>query len=110
MTNQTVLITGASTGIGYELAKIFNKEGYNLVLVSRSKEKLEQVARELDPTDNLISIIPKDLSKPKAAEEIFQQLQEKNIQIDILINNAGFGTQGKFYQNDFKQQLEMIQL
>ncbi|MBI3313479.1 MAG: SDR family oxidoreductase [Candidatus Omnitrophica bacterium] len=108
---KTALVTGASGGIGYELAKLLAQDGYSLVLVARSREKLEQIARDLERAFSIsIKIITKDLSQPQAAEEIFQELERESIPIDILINNAGFGHYGFFSEIDWKRQEEMIAL
>ncbi len=105
-----VLITGASTGIGYELAKIFAKEKYNLILVARNIEKLIEIREELQNLGVNIVIIKKDLSRPESPQELFNEIAEKNIEVDILINNAGFGLLGPFNELDINAQLEMIQL
>ncbi|HUA15763.1 MAG TPA: SDR family oxidoreductase [Verrucomicrobiae bacterium] len=92
----TALITGASGGIGYELAKLFARDHHNLVLVARSGDKLAQVAAELQPSGITVKTIALDLCQPLAPKFLFDQLQKDDIQIDILINNAGFGAFGEF--------------
>jgi len=92
----TVLITGASGGIGYELAKLFARDRHNLVLVARSADKLTQVATELQALGVTVRTIPVDLASPLAAKFVFDQLQRENASVDILINNAGFGAFGEF--------------
>lgn len=89
--SQTALITGASGGIGYELAKLFARDHYNLVLVARSPEKLTQVATELNRFGVTVRTIPVDLAASPAPKFLFDQLQRENIVVDVLINNAGFG-------------------
>lgn len=108
---QTALITGASGGIGYELSKLFAADGYNLILVARSGDKLKQIAEELAKAHH-ISVTPlaKDLSDPKAAAEIFDAVEAKDIQVDVLVNNAGFGLQGAFASADWDETLQMLQL
>lgn len=96
---ETVLITGASSGIGLELAKIYGREGYNLILAARRKERLELLKREI--LDNIsssleITIIEKDLGKAGASLELFRQIKDEGLKVDILINNAGTGIYGKF--------------
>ena len=93
-----VLITGASGGIGYELAKLFARDRHNLVLVARSADKLAQVAAELQTYGVTVRTIPLDLTTPPAPRFLFDQLQRENVAIDILINNAGFGSSGEFAQ------------
>src|SRR5580700_8504049 len=94
----TVLITGASGGIGYELAKLFARDHHNLVLIARSGGKLAQIATELRAQNVTVKTIALDLATPLAAKFLFDQLQTEGIAIDILINNAGFGAFGEFAQ------------
>lgn len=108
---KTVLITGASSGIGYELAHLFAKDGYGLVLVARSGDRLMKLAAELKDKFNVSAIIlPKDLSNPLSPTEIFIELQEKSISVDVLVNNAGYGNHGPFAQTNLTDELEMIQV
>jgi uncharacterized protein len=104
------LITGASGGIGYELAKLFARDHHDLVLVARSQEQLVQVATELQPTNITIKTIAADLSQSLAPKFLFDQLQNEGITIDILINNAGFGAHGEFTQLSREEILGQIQL
>ena len=94
----TVLITGASGGIGYELAKLFARDRHNLVLVARSNDKLTQVAAELQPLGVTVKTIALDLAALPAPKFLFDQLQRDGVAIDILVNNAGFGAFGEFAQ------------
>jgi uncharacterized protein len=91
-----VLITGASGGIGYELAKLFARDHHNLVLVARTGDKLAQVAAELQAHGVTVKSIALDLSEPPAPKFLFDQLEREGIAIDILVNNAGFGAYGDF--------------
>src|SRR5580698_1992392 len=97
-TSKSALITGASGGIGYELAKLFARDGHNLVLVARSGDKLAQVAAELQPLGVTVKTVPLDLGALQARKFLFDKLQREGIAIDILINNAGFGAFGEFAQ------------
>ena len=107
----TALITGASGGIGYELAKLFAADGHNLVLVARSAGKLNDLAAELTRAHSVaVTVLPADLSDPAAPAEIFAQLQAQGLTIDFLVNNAGFGATGLFAQADLTEQLQMMQL
>lgn len=109
--NKNVLITGASGGIGYELAKIFAEEGYNLVLVARSEDKLMKIKKQLERQYGiLIELIIKDLSVKDAAEDIYNILLRNNVDVDILINNSGFGDFGDFAHADWDKQYSMIQV
>jgi short-subunit dehydrogenase len=107
----TTLITGASGGIGYELAKLFARDQHQLVLVARSSDKLAQVAKELQAR---FSVNPKtialDLAAPPAPTFLFNQLQREGIAVDILINNAGFGAFGEFAQMPEAEILGQIDL
>jgi hypothetical protein len=94
----TVLITGASGGIGYELAKLFACDHHNLILIARSGEKLAQIATELGAQNVTVKTIALDLATPLAPKFLFDQLQTEGVAIDILINNAGFGAFGEFAQ------------
>jgi len=106
---RTALITGASGGLGLEFAKIFAKENYNLILIARNKEKLEEIKKELENEFKiLVTIIEKDLSKEKAAEEVYKELKE--IQINILINNAGFATHGNFSEIPLENEVDELML
>ena len=105
------LITGASSGIGYELAKLFAKDGKNLIIVSRNKDRLEQVKTEIENKYGIrIEILPKDLSDPQAPLKIFSELEKEDIDVDVLVNNAGFGVFGLFSETDLQEEFEMIQL
>ncbi|WP_134700570.1 SDR family oxidoreductase [Ammoniphilus sp. YIM 78166] len=106
-----VLITGASNGIGYELAKHFARNGYALVLVARNRKKLEELAQELESMYGTKShILVKDLSIPGTPLEIAEELQQKALPIEILVNNAGFGLYGLFSETEAKETLDMIQV
>lgn len=105
----TVLLTGASAGIGYELAQIFARAGHDLVLVARSKNKLAQIAKELSKAHSIkATALPADLSSPRAADEIYRAL--KKTPIEILVNNAGYGSHGVFPQLDLKSELGQLEV
>ena len=107
--NQTVLITGASSGIGLDFAHLFAKDGYNLVLVARSGDKLEHLTNELIQKYNInCKPISCDLSQSGAAKELFRKTQSLDMHIDFLINNAGFGAMGFFHEIDLNTQTNMI--
>jgi uncharacterized protein len=106
----TVLITGASIGIGYELAKLFARDHHALVLVARNAEKLTQVANELQAHNVNVKTVPLDLVTPSAPKFLYDQLQREGIVIDILINNAGYGVYGDFAQMPEREILGQIDL
>jgi hypothetical protein len=108
---RTALITGASSGIGYELAKVIAQDGHDLVLVARTKKKLDDLAKELKKEFKVtVTVLPKDLSLPNAAQEVYDELQKASIQIDMLINNAGLGAHGKFTETEVAQDAQMMQV
>ena len=106
----TALITGASGGIGYELAKLFARDGHNLILVARSGDKLLQVARELEPSGVGVQTFALDLATPAAPKFLCEQVQSAGGIVDILINNAGFGAFGEFAQMSNEEIFGQIQL
>lgn len=109
--NKTALITGASSGIGYELSKIFAKNGYNLVLVARNSDKLNSISAEIrEQYDIDIKVLPKDLSDPLAPQELYDDLFADGINIDVLVNNAGIGNNGKFTDTGLEEYTALIQL
>ncbi len=107
----TALITGASNGIGFELAKVHASKGGDLVLVARNKSKLDELKTELE-TQYKVSVytIGKDLSANNSAQDVYDETTKQNIQIDYLINNAGFGDFGMFVDADWNKELQMINL
>ncbi|MCU1302395.1 MAG: Short-chain dehydrogenase [Candidatus Sulfotelmatobacter sp.] len=108
---QTALITGASGGIGYELAKLFARDHYNLVLVARSSAKLNQVAAELQNQFAVtVRTFALDLSTPPAPKVLFDQLNRDGIVVDVLVNNAGFGAFGPFAEMAEEEIVGQIQL
>ena len=109
--NKTALITGASSGLGREFAEIHAKTGGNLVVVARSKDKLLALKETLEKKYNIhVSVIEKDLTDKNAAQEIYNFVKFSKIEIDYLINNAGFGGVGKFHERPFAEDLAMIQV
>ncbi len=108
---ETVLITGASSGIGLELAKCFAADGCRLVLVARNTGALETLAKELRAAHKIeVMVLPADLSLPETPERIFNKLSAQNISVDVLVNNAGFGANGTFAEIPLRTQLEMLQV
>ena len=108
---KTALITGASSGIGLELAHLFARDGYRLVLLSRNRSTLRQIADDLQARYSItVRIAPKDLAHPHAPAELYQELQEAGFLLDVLVNNAGFGLAGPFLSTDWAQEAEMMQV
>ncbi len=105
------MITGASNGIGYELALIHAKAGDNLVLAARSENKLQEMKKQLEQDHGIsVDILAIDLSNPASAEQLYAFTREKEIFVDYLVNNAGFGDFGFFHEADWKKTNAMIQL
>ena len=112
MKNSYALITGASSGIGLEIAKKLAERGYNLILTARRIELLQSIAKEITNKNNVhVDLISKDLSKYETPNEIFQFCESKNYQVDLLVNNAGYGIKTPFHETsieieeDFKRVL-----
>jgi len=109
--SNTALITGASSGIGRELAHIHARKGGNLVLIARSKEKLERLKAELESTYKIsATVIAEDLSEASSAQRIFEKTEQLGLVINILINNAGFGGHGLFHDRNLVEEQSMIQV
>lgn len=105
------LVTGASNGIGLELAKIYAARGYDLVLVARSQAKLDELAAELQQAHGTRSrVVALDLGQPGAATSLARMLDAERVEVDVLLNNAGYGLFGEFTQTDLSTELAMIQL
>ncbi|WP_338814446.1 SDR family oxidoreductase [Bernardetia sp. Wsw4-3y2] len=108
---KAALITGASSGIGLELAHVMAKEKHNLVLVARSIDKLNELATELTQSHDVkVQTYKADLSNTEEIENLYQQTQNDDIEISYLINNAGFGEYGNFIENDWEKLNSMMQL
>ena len=106
-----VLITGGTSGIGRELSKLFAQDGYPLIIVARNEQELEKTAAELKQQHNVdVVTIPKDLFYPGNAFELYDEIKQKNLQVDILVNDAGQGVYGEFVDNDIQREIDIINL
>ncbi|HJQ34177.1 MAG TPA: SDR family oxidoreductase [Pyrinomonadaceae bacterium] len=111
MKKMTALVTGASGGIGEELARLFAADGHDLVLVARSRDKLARLAEELEGKHKVAArVLASDLARPEAPREIFEELNGAGVVVDALVNNAGFGSYGLFAETDLKSELELLQV
>jgi len=105
----TTLITGASSGIGHALVKLFAAGGDNVVLTARSEGKLNELGNSLQQLHNITAtIIPFDLSKLEQVDQLCDRLHERGIEIDTVVNNAGFGVLGKFADLSVDRQTDML--
>lgn len=107
----TALVTGASSGLGEEFARQLSRRHANLVLTARSREKLEQLARDLARVNGIqAQVLVQDLAEPDGAQKLARELKERGLRIDHLINNAGFGTAGRFENTDVERELGMMRV
>ena len=106
----TALITGASSGIGLELARIFAANKHDVVVVARSESKLRELARECEASGVRAHVVAADLAKPAAAASIVEAIEQLGLEIDVLVNNAGFGVYGRFVDTPPAPELESIQV
>lgn len=112
-TGKTALVTGASSGIGQELAKLFAQDGYNLVLVGRSEDKLDRLADVFKSNygTQQVTVITKDLSEEDAAQDVYDQVKAQGITVNILVNDAGVSTYGKFAtETDWEREKQIVHL
>jgi short-subunit dehydrogenase len=108
--NTYALVTGATNGIGYELAKLLAKDGHNLILVARTETDLQQRASEFSSHEVEVITIAKDLFDQKAAFELYDEIKSRGLTVSILVNDAGQGQYGFFIETDIQRQLAIIQL
>ena len=108
--NKTILLTGASTGIGYAMAHLLADQGANLIITARSRDKLEDLAEELHGKNVQAHIFTQDISEANSAKKLFDQIEQANLSVDLLINNAGYGRWGEFTEIDMEDYENMIQL
>lgn len=108
---KTALITGASSGIGLELTRIFAREKHRVVLVARNEKALQQLQQELEQHYRAeVLVLPADLSRPEAPQQLFDALQARGISVDFLVNNAGFGEFGFFAETEWAKENQMLDL
>lgn len=106
---ETALITGASSGIGLDLAQLM-APNFDLIITARNQAALEKIAQELQAHGTHVHVIPADLTLPEAPQQIFAEIERRGLPVDILINNAGFGSYGAFAESDPKTSLDMVEV
>ena len=109
-TKHYALITGATSGIGLELAKLFAKDNFNLIIVARDERELQSTAQILKGQGVDVITMSKDLFIPNAAQELYDEVKQLAVQVDVVVNDAGQGAFGKFIENDLEKELNIIQL
>ena len=111
MGTERTLITGGSVGIGAALAEVFAAHGHDLILVSRTKQKLDARAAEITNKHKVaVTCIPEDLTDPGGPKRLFDAVRAQGLDVEHLVNNAGVGLYGKFATTDLEAELRMIQL
>jgi len=109
--SRAALITGASSGIGYELALLFARDGFDCILVARGHDKLNELAARLESEFRVKTLVlSKDLSKPNAVNEIYEETTAAGLAVNVLVNNAGFGVFGLFAEIDLEAEIQMLQV
>ena len=109
--NETILITGASSGIGFEMSKILAAQNYNLILVARNEKKLDEIKLDFIKSHGItVNTFSLDLSKKENALLLYQEIINQNLQVDMLVNNAGIGNYGEFTETSLEEELSMINL
>ncbi len=109
--NKYALITGGSSGIGFELAKLFAKDGYNLIIAARNETELNSTAEEIKQQFAVeVITVSKDLFDVENAFDLYNEIKIKGIEVDVLVNNAGQGQYGEFVETDLLKELSIIQL
>ncbi len=111
MARKVALITGASAGLGEQFARCFARDGHDVILVARGAARLEALAVELEKDHGVKAhVIPVDLGRPGAPAELFEAVRAKGLQVDFLVNNAGFGSAGPFLDQDLAREAEMVEV
>lgn len=111
LSGRTALVTGASSGLGVDFARILAERGCNLVLVARREDRLKEVREEIvSRRDVRVEVIPLDLAAPGAAQALYHRVRERGLVVDVLVNNAGFGLFGPFIEIPWEREHEMLEL
>ncbi len=109
--SKTALVTGASAGLGADLARLFAADGHDVVVVARRRDKLDALAQEITAKHHVAAhVLVEDLARPGAAERITEEVAKRGIAIEYLVNNAGFGSTGAFVDHELGREIEMVQV
>lgn len=105
------MVTGASSGIGWELTKLLAQDGYDLVLVARNRKKLEELGRDLTAAHGIrAQVLASDLTDPSQPRRIFEETRDLGLAVEVLVNDAGFGVYGPFAKTDLSEELRLLQV
>jgi len=108
---KTALVTGASSGLGVDFAKLLAESGAHLILTARREERLRSLAQELQAEHGIdVHVLPMDLGQPDAPQQLYDEIAKRGLQVDVLINNAGYGTFGPFAEISWEREQAMLQL
>jgi short-subunit dehydrogenase len=111
MSRKVALITGASAGLGEQFAHYFARDGHDVILVARSADRLQALATKLEQEHKVTAhVVPADLGRPEAPQRILDAVKERGLEVDFLVNNAGFGSTGPFLEQDVAREAEMVEV
>lgn len=111
MSRKVALITGASAGLGARFAECFARDGHDVILVARSAERLESLASRLEQAHGIKAhVVPVDLARPDAPEQVFEEVRGRGLAVEFLVNNAGFGSTGPFLEQELGREVEMVEV
>lgn len=111
MSRKVALITGASAGLGEQFAQRFAKDGHDVILVARNASRLEALAAKLEQEHGVKAhVLPADLARPEAPRELFEEVRKRGLEVEFLVNNAGFGSSGPFLEQELGREVEMVEV
>jgi hypothetical protein len=111
MSRKVALVTGASAGLGEQFAQLFAKDGHDVILVARSASRLEALASKLEQEHQVKAhVLPGDLGRPEVPQQLFEQVRAKGLEVEFLVNNAGFGSTGPFLEQELAKEVEMVEV
>jgi hypothetical protein len=111
MSRKVALITGASAGLGEQFAHLFARDGHDVILVARSAERLQALASKLEQEHQVKAhVLPGDLGRPEVPQKLFDEVRARGLEVEFLVNNAGFGSTGPFLEQDLAREVEMVEV